>query len=194
VLDLIGGDRAIDFVNTLAATEERPGETLHTYADLVDWAEHAEVVAPDHAVRLREAAAGRPAEAAAVLAEAWRQRAQLDAVLRAVSRSASPPADAVAGVREAHLEALGHADLREVDGAYAWTFGTSDDLASPLWPIALRAVDLLRSDRLDKLRRCTDCRWLFLDLSRNHSRRWCRMRGCGARAKMRRYRASRSGV
>ncbi|MGZ8649732.1 MAG: CGNR zinc finger domain-containing protein [Solirubrobacteraceae bacterium] len=32
-------------------------------------------------------------------------------------------------------------------------------------------------------------RWLFIDSSRNHSRRWCTMNICGASAKMRRYRA-----
>ncbi|MQA78800.1 MAG: hypothetical protein GEV10_10045 [Streptosporangiales bacterium] len=37
-----------------------------------------------------------------------------------------------------------------------------------------------------------DTSLLFLDFSRNHSRRWCSMNGCGARAKMRRYRAGRS--
>ena len=32
------------------------------------------------------------------------------------------------------------------------------------------------------------CGWLFLDTTRNHSRRWCDMRGCGNRAKVRRHR------
>lgn len=193
-LDLIGGDRAIDFVNTLAATVEDPGETLFAYADLVDWAEHAEVVDSAHADRLRAVAGERPAQASLVLAEALRFRAWLDAVLRARLEGDEPPPDALPGVKGRHVEALSHAHLRRSDGVYQWTFDASDDLASPLWPIAQQAIDLLRSDVLGKLRRCTDCRWLFLDLSRNHSRRWCRMRGCGARAKMRRYRASRSGV
>lgn len=193
-LDLIGGDRAIDFVNTLAATVEDPGETLFAYADLVDWAEHAEVVDRAHANRLRAVAGEQPARAGGVLAGALELREWLDAILRARLEGDEPQPDALAGAASWHVEALSHAHLRRSDGVYEWTFDASDDLASPLWPIAQQAIDLLRSDVLDKLRRCTDCRWLFLDLSRNHSRRWCRMRGCGARAKMRRYRASRSGV
>ena len=31
------------------------------------------------------------------------------------------------------------------------------------------------------------CRWLFLDRSKNHSRRWCDMRICGNRSKTRRF-------
>jgi len=51
------------------------------------------------------------------------------------------------------------------------------------------AVDLLRTGPLDRLKVCAACPWLFLDTSRNRSRRWCSMSDCGARLKMRRYRA-----
>jgi predicted RNA-binding Zn ribbon-like protein len=42
-----------------------------------------------------------------------------------------------------------------------------------------------------RLKRCVDdrCGWVFWDVSRNHSRRWCTMRVCGNRAKSRRYSA-----
>ena len=63
----------------------------------------------------------------------------------------------------------------------------------PLWPIAVAAVDLLRSDRLARLKLCGNCSWLFLDRSRNGSRRWCSMDECGVHTKMRRYRARRGG-
>ncbi len=33
-----------------------------------------------------------------------------------------------------------------------------------------------------------DCRWAFLDTTRNRSRRWCDMAGCGNRAKNRTWR------
>jgi len=59
-----------------------------------------------------------------------------------------------------------------------------------LAPIAVAAVDLLRTGPLDRLKVCAACPWLFLDTSRNRSRRWCSMSECGARLKMRRYRAS----
>jgi len=48
-------------------------------------------------------------------------------------------------------------------------------------------VDLLTSDRLSAVRECAadDCAWLFLDESRNRSRRWCDMKVCGNRQKAR---------
>jgi predicted RNA-binding Zn ribbon-like protein len=58
-----------------------------------------------------------------------------------------------------------------------------------LYPIVKSAADLLVSAQLDRIRVCADpqCGWLFLDSSRNRSRRWCSMDTCGNRAKARRF-------
>ena len=59
-----------------------------------------------------------------------------------------------------------------------------------LWPVALSAARLLAgADLGPAARRCEGCGRLFLDGSRNHSRRWCDMQACGNRVKVRRYRA-----
>jgi predicted RNA-binding Zn ribbon-like protein len=59
-----------------------------------------------------------------------------------------------------------------------------------LWPVLRSAAELLTSDRMDRVRLCSaeDCDWLFLDSSRNRSRRWCDMAVCGNRSKVRRFR------
>jgi predicted RNA-binding Zn ribbon-like protein len=64
-----------------------------------------------------------------------------------------------------------------------------------LWPIAQSAADLMTSDKRNSVRQCgaDDCAWLFLDESRNHSRRWCDMKTCGNRQKARRHYASKHG-
>jgi predicted RNA-binding Zn ribbon-like protein len=60
---------------------------------------------------------------------------------------------------------------------------------------AIRKVDagargIFRRTQTDRLAQCNGdtCGWLFLDLTKNLSRRWCDMKGCGNRAKVRRYR------
>lgn len=57
--------------------------------------------------------------------------------------------------------------------------------------VARSAADLLTSGELDRVKVCDahDCGWFFVDVSRNRSRRWCDMAGCGNRDKARRYRA-----
>ena len=60
-----------------------------------------------------------------------------------------------------------------------------------LWPVAHSAAELLISDDLDRVKQCADdrgCGWLFVDTSRNRSRRWCSMESCGNRAKVQRHR------
>ena len=61
--------------------------------------------------------------------------------------------------------------------------------------LAHAAVDLVRTVEVGHLKTCPledgGCGWLFLDRSRNSSRRWCSMDDCGARAKARRLTARR---
>ena len=49
------------------------------------------------------------------------------------------------------------------------------------------AVTLLVSEAMRRVKSCPTCGWLFLDASKNRSRRWCSMDTCGAVAKARRY-------
>lgn len=63
--------------------------------------------------------------------------------------------------------------------------------------LVLSADELLRSPDTAKVRRCAGrgCEWLFIDGTRNHSRRWCRAEDCGNRERARRhYRRTREPV
>jgi predicted RNA-binding Zn ribbon-like protein len=71
---------------------------------------------------------------------------------------------------------------------WTWSF---EDLTDPLHPLALAVVDLLDDADLALLRRCDRCNWLFLDRSRNRSRRWCLMSTCGIAVKVERQAARR---
>ncbi|GAA0393839.1 hypothetical protein GCM10010357_13330 [Streptomyces luteireticuli] len=51
--------------------------------------------------------------------------------------------------------------------------------------------ELVVTGESTRLKRCAEqaCAWVFWDVSKNRSRRWCSMRVCGNRAKARRYAA-----
>ncbi|CAN7298090.1 CGNR zinc finger domain-containing protein [Phyllobacterium sp. LjRoot231] len=51
----------------------------------------------------------------------------------------------------------------------------------------LSAISLLEPARLERIKICPNCHWLYFDESRNRSRRWCDMNVCGNRAKARRH-------
>ena len=183
---LVSGHPALDFVNTLGGRKDtRDDEYLHSYADLVAWSRRVGMLDASTSAKLADVARRRPAQADAALAAALELRAHFDAVVRATLARRTPRATDLDALRRAELQALTHAKLT---GDFAWTW-TATALERPLWPLAQSAVDLLRAGPLDRLAECERCRWLFLDLSRNRSRRWCSMQACGAIVKMRRHRA-----
>jgi predicted RNA-binding Zn ribbon-like protein len=60
----------------------------------------------------------------------------------------------------------------------------------PAWAAALEAARILTSpEESARVRQCADdeCGWFFLDTSRNRTRRWCSMKVCGNRNKVRRF-------
>jgi len=178
-LDRCGGDLALDFANTLGGRREGPwdDEWLHDYADLAAWARHA-------GIRDAPAPAAPPDRAAtAAFRRAIALREHIHAVMAALARGDDPPDADLAGIAVAHRDALAHAHLVPRGGSLDWA--VDDDLARPLRAVALAAVDLLRSEeRLARLKQCANCRWLFLDTSKNASRRWCSMAHCGTGAKV----------
>jgi predicted RNA-binding Zn ribbon-like protein len=204
-LKIVGGDPALDFVNTVG--DDRVPDPLDDYESFAGWAARIDVIDDATAARLAARAREHPATAARALAEARALRAIVDAVLRPVAttrrsapattpargpaRTGEPPADALAHLVARAGAAVERARLVPRDGSFrlAWD---GDHLERPLWALAAAAVDLLRSGPLERLKACEDCPWLFLDTSRNHSRRWCSMDDCGSRSKMRSYRARRA--
>jgi predicted RNA-binding Zn ribbon-like protein len=164
-IEFWGNDLALDFANT---TEGPDKDHLRTYADLVTWARRAGALPPT--ARVTRGDLDRARELRAAIAEVFTTGGALRPLL------------------DFYAEAVRAGTI--VDGAFTWT-GRHPD--RPLWPIAVAAVDLLRSDRVARVKQCDNCPWLFVDLSRNGSRRWCSMDECGVHVKMRRYRASRRG-
>jgi predicted RNA-binding Zn ribbon-like protein len=191
-LDLRGGDLALDFANTLEGTRGGPPGTEHLreYADLAAWAVHAGLLPAADGEALLARAAGEGVAAGTALQAAVDLRRVVHDVFAALADGEPAPADALRALRDAHGAALVRATLAPGEhGTHRWTWA-GDDLARPIWPVAVAAVDLLRHGPLERLKACGQCVWLFLDQSRNRSRRWCSMSECGAQVKMRRYRAA----
>jgi predicted RNA-binding Zn ribbon-like protein len=178
-LDRCGGDLALDFANTLGGLRDGPwdDEWLHDYADLAEWARHTGALGSS-----RDAVpSGRAA--AAAFARAIALREQVYAVMAALAAGDDPPATDLAALEAAHRDALAHARLTG-HGTAARDWVLDDDLHRPSRTVALAAIDLLRSERIARLKQCRNCRWLFLDQSKNASRRWCSMAHCGTGAKI----------
>jgi predicted RNA-binding Zn ribbon-like protein len=189
--NFVGGALCLDFVNTVGGHRQgEPKETLQTYVDFADWAAVGGVVTKSASAQLKEMASSNEARAARVLADAKRLRETMYEVFVAMADGRKAPASEIAVLSAAMSEAHAHLQLRASGSGYHLVWPAPSDLRAPLWPIVKSAVDLLISGET-RLRECASetCGWLFVDESKNHSRRWCSMRDCGNRAKVRRFRA-----
>jgi predicted RNA-binding Zn ribbon-like protein len=193
-LRIVGGDLALDFVNT--EDGDPPAECLRDYGDLVSWSVRVALLSADEGERLLGEATRKPEEAEAAYREALALRGALYGVFRAIAEGGDAPERDLETLRGYEREALSRAKLVQDDGGFAWEWIDGRDLAGMLWPIAHAATGLLTSGDLGRLKLCAGCYWVFLDASRNRSRRWCTMEVCGTDEKKRRYvakRAARSG-
>jgi len=194
-LRLVGGNVALDFANT---AEGAPGEKIEPehllgYEDLVYWGHHAGLLSDEVGERLLREERKRPSEANAVLSRALEFRDHVYEIFRAIAEGDEPPAEDLGTLRLAECEALSHARLVPGDGGYVWKWEDDGDLARVLWPVAHATTELLTGGSLERVKACAGCRWLFVDESKNGSRRWCSMEDCGTREKVRRYVERRAG-
>jgi predicted RNA-binding Zn ribbon-like protein len=185
---LVGNSLCLDFIDTVgwrgrpAAAEDR----LTSYAELVRWCGHAGALPARAVPALLAEARRRPEAAARTLADAVELREALARLFAAPRRR---PAD-LALVNALLARAPARAAVVAAGRGYRWRDeDAGDPLEGPLWPIAWDAAALLTSDRRAWVRTCDDpeCAWMFLDLSRTRTRRWCSMEDCGNRAKARRH-------
>jgi predicted RNA-binding Zn ribbon-like protein len=193
-LRIVGGHVALDFVNTVDGDPEGESrlESLRGYGDLVAWSGRVGLLDPEEAERLVRDAKRRTEEAEAVYRWALELREVLYGVLRNLAEGKTPPSQSLRSLGGYERDAISRGVLRADDSGFQWEWKEEQDLARPMWPVVHAATELLTSGDLGRLKMCAGCHWLFLDASRNHSRRWCTMEVCGTDEKMRRYVAKRA--
>jgi predicted RNA-binding Zn ribbon-like protein len=191
--EFIAGAPALDFANTVGGSRERPTHDHVTrYADLVAFGRQAGLHTDAQVARMLTLAKSDPAAALGVLERAIRLRDAIWAVFPA-DRGVPKQAD-LAVISDEAARAASHMRLGRDGESFAWTWSDSNEMDRALWPISRSAAELLTSEvNRSAVRECESetCSWLFVDRTRNHSRRWCDMGDCGNRAKARRFRQKR---
>ena len=185
-------DLCLEFANTLDwHASEQPDETLHTYADLVGWARKADLLVAEEAGVLLRAAQARPGEADEVLKMARSLREAIYRIFGAVAEDKEPSNRDLQALNQALAGALAGGHIERLLDGFAWRWRRVDAaLDALLEPLARSAGALLASEMRLRVGQCADdrgCGYLFLDTSKNRSRRWCNMDACGNRAKQRRH-------
>lgn len=189
--ELSGNWLCLDFTHTL---QERYStqrlEQLRRYDDLVAWGIFTQLLTHEEARQLLREAQAHPEQADAALQRAIETRELLYRVFYAIAGDAHPDEQDMALLNALLAGAMPHTRLVREDGRYTWDWASDkQEFDVMLWHVIRSAADLLTSEKLRDVRACAaeDCRWLFLDTSKNHTRRWCDMQTCGNQAKARRH-------
>jgi predicted RNA-binding Zn ribbon-like protein len=191
---IVGGNPALDLANTV----DEPGlPTVFDHprdpATALAWAEQVGLVDRGARSELARYVDRAPDRAAAELRRLHRLRRAVEDVFGAVADHHEVPESAVSTLRRMAGEAVARVHLEPRDDRMhpIWT---TDDLADLAHPVVYAAWDLLTTGPLHRIKRCPACPWLYLDQSKNGSRRWCSMEDCGKAVKMARYVAKRAAT
>lgn len=189
--EFTAGRLCLDFANTVSGRgQERECDQVSDYAALVAWCDRGGLLTEQEKQHLLRRAREHPQTAASAHRTAIRLRDALYTVFSAIAGGRKPGPDALETVNLALSEALANLLVVEADDGFAWEWRDgSEALERVLWPVARSAGELLTAAELPRVCQCADpeCTWLFLDTSKNRSRRWCVMAVCGNRAKGRRH-------
>jgi predicted RNA-binding Zn ribbon-like protein len=190
-IKLSGGILCLDFVNTVHCYGcADPGEYLNTYHDLVAWSRHVGTITDDEAKTLSRRAALDPAKAKNAHKRAIDLRAAIYRIFTISLKGRVPNQRDLAVFNDYLGEAMMQSRVVKAQDGFFWDMtGNKEKLDWMLNPVIRSAADLLVSEEFGRVKKCADpvCGWLFLDISRNRSRRWCDMRDCGNRAKASRF-------
>jgi predicted RNA-binding Zn ribbon-like protein len=191
---LLAGHAVLDFVNTLDWRFRESGaqELLNSYADLLRFASQSRLLDLKQAAGLTERTSSGAGESVLTSARELRE------ALSAAFYSGLDGQGTTAAARRTLEQNFQAAQLQQklvTNGSHlVWSWADAEDKAEfPLWLLAISGVQLLTSEAVQLIRACgaAECRWLFLDTSKNHTRRWCDMKICGNRMKARRFKAQR---
>ena len=181
--DLDGNNVALDFVNTVEYRDTpKAYEWITTYIDALGWAERVGILSPETADRL--SAKGQKKDSSDWYNQIIEQRRILHRVFSTIIKQKQKN-PSVMNDLNVILQAARKRAVLDINGSgFSWHFpDIEEDPTGFLQPVVNSAANFLVESDMKRLKRCSDpdCGWLFYDTSKNRSRRWCSMKGCGKR-------------
>lgn len=183
-------DLALDFVNTLAYRGSTKAESLNSISDLLGWCVTSGALPKETAEELRRWSGRHPEDAGALFRDAIDFREMLARIFLRFTSETAPTESDMRALNVVLAEAPRRDHVAPEGEGYGWLIAThSISPAALLAAVLWSAADLLVSGNRKRIRHCANdqCLWLFVDDSKNGSRRWCSMQACGNRAKASRH-------
>jgi predicted RNA-binding Zn ribbon-like protein len=164
---------------------------LETYPDLVSWSQEAGLLTKDEAGELLLRDEQTPQKTEKSMRKAIALREIIYRIISAAAQGESPEKSDLAKFNQYVSEAFRKSQISPSDEGFTWSWQEQEESGDRiLWTLVREAANLITSEDIKRVGECADdrgCGYLFIDTSRNHSRRWCSMEDCGNRAKAQRH-------
>lgn len=177
-----GGELCLDFANTIQWPRSKRIEMLETPGRLAEWAGLAGI-----------AQTGTAGLTERDVTRAVQLRDEVITFFTFLHGGQPIPDSLLTAFTSSINAARSRQHLRQHSSGFEWQSNTGGTLDMILDRVALSMAHVITGDQLACVKACAMCDWLFLDTSRNHSRRWCSMDSCGVHVKMRSYNERRRG-
>ena len=186
------GNLVLDFTNTAEFhASKHPDEMLETYPDLLAWSLEAGILNQSEARALMMRAEKNPKESSKKFESVIALREIIYRMLSSAAKHEPIEASDLAGFNQFLSKTMLHSKISRSGEKFSWSWDEDGDPGERIqWTLVREAANLITSEEIKRIGECEDdrgCGFLFIDTSRNHSRRWCSMESCGNRAKAQRY-------
>jgi len=187
------GELCLDFVNTVdwRFSEKRKKETLHDFFDVISWVKQEGILEDETVQKIIITASKQLDKVNLIYKKTIELRELLHRIFSSIATTGQASTKNISLFNHLLADSLGKSCCVTPSGnGFVWAFSSAiDSIDLFLNPIIKSAADFLVSPNLKRLKQCADeqCGWLFIDKSRNNSRRWCSMNDCGNRAKAHRH-------
>ena len=184
-----GRNPALNFINT--RKRNRKGDyddLLGSYLQFLEWCERCGVIDWDTCLVLEAEQHCYEREAENALEYALNLRLALRVLFDNLLDGAPPDEFFLQYFNRVMREVQSHLEYQQGGhGLSQFWVNVHEELQSPIWFIAEQAAQLMGSANLRRLKRCSACGSLFLDMSQSQTRTWCNPNTCGALRKSAQY-------
>ena len=189
--EIESGIPCLDFANTLSwRLSDQRHEWLDGYENLLEWGLVAGVIQADETVVTKLPTRETLSETNRVLDRVIHLREAIYRIFSATSDGQHPQTEDIQTLNAEMYKSSKHLGVAWSGSRFAWHWKDGTPIHDKIMGAVVRsAVELLTSDDLERVGECqgVGCGWLFVDTSKNHTRRWCSMNDCGNRAKARKH-------
>lgn len=188
-MTLDGGWLCLDFINTVHdRTVEDPFDYISDYEKFLEWSVKVGTLSASEKKTLESQAGEDEIKSDQVHKSVVKARGIFYDYFLAIAQNKIPADDTQTKFNSLLGQAMSQVELKvqdDLEVRQQWKNKT--ELVYPLYVVIKSAYDLLTKDMLGRVKECGACGWLFLDQSKNKSRKWCSMESCGSNVKAKRY-------